>query len=721
MIKVAVLLCIFGMAALWLRHSATVWRLVFLHGFLFLAGMLLAAWQTARMDTVILDTPVTTTVSGVVAGRETTDRGYWRYTVDVTKTADPELMRPPERVTLLSRQQEAPIAIGGALTGKARLSPPSGPALPGLNDFAFDSYFNGIGAVGYFYGKPVSVEGTERSSSALTEASEFVAQLRASIGTRIRAALPGDVGALAAALVTGEERAIDRKTVKDLRQAGLAHVLAISGLNMVLAAGTLLVGVRLALSVLPGVAHRFPIKKLAAAGALSMVCFYILISGGAVSAMRSWIMISLMLVAVFFDRPAISLRNVALSAILILVITPSAVTGPGFQMSYAATLGLIAGYRFWRERPQENVSFSAAPLIVLRAAFFFLSGLLISSLIGGFSTMIYSAGHFHRLAAYGLVGNMLAMPIISVLVMPFALVAMVVMPFGLEKLPLWVMGQGLEWMILISRMVSSWGGEATTGRLAPAGFLLIAVGGVVLCLLRTRLAFFGALLVVAGLAAILFNLPVQPDVVISEDGRLVALLDGKDVSLNRSRPPDFIFSQWQRALRLSDPVPPAMRPELALLLPDERALNAESGGGRKSQRQPIDAAAATKAAIKLLSAGSPGRFACVARQWCAATTRQNWRIIVVEDARLSGAACDAGDLVIVSSMVRLERCRSGARLVTARSLRRAGALELYASPGGDAASIRLVTAILPEELSRPWARHRTYDWRSDQFEAADSP
>ncbi len=706
-VKLAVLLCVFGIAAWRLRHSATGWRWVLGHGFLFVAGMMLALWQTARLDTVLLDTPVTTTLSGVVEGREITDKGYWRYTVAVEATMGPKLRRPPERVTLLSRHRDAPIAIGEGLMGRVRLSPPSGPALAGLNDFAFDSYFNRIGAVGYFYGAP---EGTGLAAASWkVRAGEMLARLRATIGERIRSVVTGDAGAIAAALITGEERAIARQTVEDLRRAGLAHVLAISGLNMVLAAGTLLVGVRLALSAVPGLAHRIAIKKLAAAGAVAMVCFYVLISGGAVSAVRSFIMIVLMLVALFFDRPAISLRNVALSAILILIVTPSAVTGPGFQMSYAATLALVAGYGHWRGRPTPRPAISPMPFVILRAVGAFLVGLLLSSLIGGVSTMIYSVGHFHRIAAYGLVGNMLAMPIISVFVMPFALISMLAMPFGLERLPLLVMGQGLEWMIAISRIVSGWGGEVTTGRIAPAGFLLVALGGIVVCLLRTWLAAAGAVLMLAGIVVILAMPPSRPEAIVAENGRLVALLGESGAALNRARPPEFIFSQWQRALHLSQFAGPLMRPDLALSLPEAE------GGRAAAQASAVDHEKA-RAAVAALLAVEPGRFACVARQWCAVTTVGGLRIATVEDPRLTGAACDRADLVIVSAMLQLRHCRSGARLVSAATLRRSGAMELFSSADRKGDLDIMLPAVPGDALPRPWQRHRIYDWRTGLFE-----
>ncbi len=120
----------------------------------------------------------------------------------------------------------------------------------------------GIGAIGFAYGVPVSTAPVDipddNAEGILATPFALAATLRQAIGERIRATVPGDAGAIAAALVTNEERAIDRDTVETLRTAGLAHVLAISGLNMVLAAGTFLVGARTVLAMIPGVAHRFP-------------------------------------------------------------------------------------------------------------------------------------------------------------------------------------------------------------------------------------------------------------------------------------------------------------------------------------------------------------------------------------------------------------------------------------------------------------------------------
>ncbi|OCP01071.1 MULTISPECIES: ComEC/Rec2 family competence protein [unclassified Ensifer] len=719
--KLALLLCIFGMAAVACRGKLALLRAPLIAMTLLTAGMLLMAIETARVDTIVLDAPVTTNVRGAVLSREQDDRGRWRYGIEVQQTSRPHLRRQPLKVTLVTRGSGDPFPVGALIEGRARLSPPSGPALPGLNDFAFDSYFKGIGAVGFFYGAPkryedAATEGRGATTSIRSAVAAKIAAMRETVGERIRAAIGGDTGALAAALVTAEERAISRETVEVLRQAGLAHVLAISGLNMALAAGTFLIGARTMLSMIPGLAPRLPIKKIAAAGALLMVCLYILISGGAVSALRAWIMISIMLVAVFFDRMSISLRNVALAALVIVAFTPSAVAGPGFQMSFAATLALVAGYARWRERRAGDTDVGGGRTkgrLVAGVAM----GVFVTSLIGGLATAVYSIAYFHRLPAYGLLANILTMPLISVVVMPFGLFAMLLMPFGLEHYPLVAMAWGLDRMLDVARFVTSFDGEVVTGRIGHLGFVLIAAGGVLLCVLRTWLALSGAVLVVAGLVSLAFGDGRQPDIVIAEDGRLVGVVTNGTIATNRSRPSDFVFSQWQRALAAKKHLPPVM-------LTSANPGLYPAGDVPVKSMPPLDReqAAAVRAELSTaIEENAVGAFACREKQWCAARTGIGWTIITLENPRLFQALCDQADLVVIAARVDIDLCPANrARIIDAQTLRRTGAVEIRAQPmeaqGPPAMQFRPAFTA----LDRPWERHRAYDWRSGAF-IADPP
>jgi competence protein ComEC len=538
------------------------WSCALMASGLILAGTGLAQVESLRNDTIVLDTPVTTQIEGLVEKREAAAGGRWRYTVRILTTAAPVITRPPERAVLLSRTAHQPFETGTRIAGRARLSPPSGPALPGLADFAFSAYFQGIGAVGFFYGSPQKVGiGTHEHWS--TRILGKLYELRSDIGTRIRAIVPGDAGAFAAAIVTDERRAIWEKTIEALRVAGLAHIVAISGLNMALAAGIFFVGARVLLSLFSGFAQRFPVKKIAALGALAMVTAYYLISGFGVSAERAYVMMVIMLASVLFDRPSISLHNVALSALVILVLSPSAVLGPSFQMSFSATAALVAGYAAWSSLhgdPHDPLAARRPAVLAATAALSsMVAGVVLTSLIGALSTSIFSVSHFHRVATYGLAGNLAAMPIISLIVMPFGMLAMLLMPFGLEAPFLKLMGFGVEMVISVAETVASWGGDVPVGR-QHGWFLPVAsLGFLLLVLLRTRLKLLGLPVIAAALILSFWtDNAARPSLLVSDDASLVALIDGQTAATNRKTPPDFIYGQWQNALMIDRTLAPIM-------------------------------------------------------------------------------------------------------------------------------------------------------------------
>jgi competence protein ComEC len=485
----------------------------------------------------------------------------------------------------------------------------------------------------------------------------------------------------------------------------------------VLAAGTFLVGARTLLSLFPGLAEKRSIKKIAAGGALLMVFLYMLISGGAVSALRSWVMISIMLVAVVVDRVSISLRNVALAALVIIAWTPSAAAGPGFQMSFAATLALVAGYARWRDhraaRERENNGRRASWGPVSG----FVVATIVTSLIGGSATAIYAATYFHRLPAYGLLANVVATPLVSILVMPFGLFAMLLMPFGLERYPLMIMGQGLDWMIAVARYVAALDSEWMTGRIGGVGFFSIAVGGVLLCVLRTRLALAGAGLVLLGGSAIALERQAErPTIVISEDGQVVGFLTEDAIATNSARPPEFIFSQWQRALALDRHVPPKELSAASRAASNNapKAKEAAAGGER------FDAMASAAEATTALAAANPGIFSCRRDEWCVGRSREGWAVVVIDVAELFPALCGRADLVIAATRRPLAPCPSGSALVvTGDMLRQSGAIEIYADRAkpGLPPLMRVVKSF--RSTQRPWQRHRRYDWRSGTFSSEE--
>lgn len=697
------------------------------------AGMLLADLETRRAATTILDSGVTTVVTGVVERREAGPRGEWRYLVRLTSTAEPRLKRPPERVSLLARGNRQVAALGETVTGRARLSPPSGPALPGLNDFAFSSYFNGVGAVGFFLGAP-RLQGVEKGrdvETAWAAGERVLFSLRDGISTRIREVIGGDPGAFAASIVTGERRAMSREATEALRLSGLAHITAISGLNMALASGIFFVGLRMALSLLPGLAQALPIKKIAAGGALAAAFAYLLISGYQVSAVRAFLMTAIMLIAVLFDRPAISLRNLCLAAIVIIALTPSAVMGPSFQMSFAATAALIAGYAAWRGRPRRNglkFSFPGARLLGESAKLF--GGTFLTSLIGGLSTAIFAIAHFHRIAPHGLEANLAAMPIISMMVMPAGLIAMLLMPFGLDSPFLAIMGLGLEWVLVIAHAVAGWDEPIGFARMPPWFLPTASIGLLLLTLLRTRLRHAGsAVLAVVVAILILRPAPQAADILIAEDGRLVGVrLSNESVATNRARPPRFIFEQWQAALGFDQHVGPqdvqraATGPPAKISQPTAPTVSGDAstpgekgqspGAGQRRQWTEPEIRAAGAEMRRAANASGQERFQCAPKLWCVARVHGGWTIATVDEPAFIGGACDVADIVISGRRMAFSTCRSGARLFTAETLRRSGAVEIRLGRR-DAGEMAIAASFTGP--ARAWSIHRRYDWRSGTF------
>jgi len=229
------------------------------------------------------------------------------------------------------------------LLTKGSVVPPQGPAEPGGFDFRRHAYFQGLGGVGY------TRKAVELQNSDVTPLPLWFAKLRGTLSSRIKAELSQPVAGFAAAIMTGDRSGLEPSLVKDLRRTNLAHLLAISGLHMGLLVSVMLLAVRTFCLLLPVFITRLYAKKIAAFVALCTAAVYLGLSGGSISTQRAFVMVAVMLVAVLFDRRAISLRSVALAAAILLLLRPEALFSPGFQMSFAATTALVVAFLWWKD------------------------------------------------------------------------------------------------------------------------------------------------------------------------------------------------------------------------------------------------------------------------------------------------------------------------------------------------------------------------------------
>ena len=189
-----------------------------------------------------------------------------------------------------------------------------------------------------------------------------------------------------------------------------------------------------------------PIKKWAALAALIVTALYLLLSGSAVATQRSFIMIAIVLIGVLVDRPALTFRTLTVAALAVLLLAPEAVANPSFQMSFAATLALIAGYQHglpWLRADRDTPLGARIALWGGRE----IAGLIYASLLAGAATTPFIAYHFHQFTPYGLLANLLAMPVVSAVVMPAGILGVLAMPFGFDDICWRLMGEGIDWMI----------------------------------------------------------------------------------------------------------------------------------------------------------------------------------------------------------------------------------------------------------------------------------
>ncbi len=475
---------------------------------LVILGALLAVTGVgiAGLRTVIVKAPVlerdyrAVRIEAVVKRVEARPAKKWRLTLLPLKIGTLPAHKIPVYLRLSTRTKSAALLFPGQIIGfKAALFRPARPSVPEGYDFSRRSYFRQIGAVGFILSRITVLKGAYQQAGFLSSFPQYVSQLRQTITARIRGVLPGQEGAIAAALLTGERGGITQQLYDNIRNTGLAHLLAISGLHMAVMAGTLFWLVHMLLATSSVLALSYPIRKWAVVIAWFGATFYLFVSGAGIATQRAYIMLVVGFLAILLDRPALTLRNLALAACVILLFFPETVLEAGFQMSFATTAALIAFYEYRQGRRDKRTQPGGGNSFIQKV-FRFFSGVFMTSFIAGLAVIPFAAFHFHQIAVYSLAGNMFVMPIFVFLVMPMALATLVLMPVGLDVLALKIMAVGLSWIIDISEYVASWEGAVFSFPIFPVSLLLLMTFGVIwLVLLKGTIRVIGLVPLLAGL------------------------------------------------------------------------------------------------------------------------------------------------------------------------------------------------------------------------------
>ncbi|WP_299297350.1 ComEC/Rec2 family competence protein [uncultured Tateyamaria sp.] len=493
-------------------------------------GFVLAAVRAHHVAGPVIDWRYYGPVEGRIVGMDRSGSDAIRLTLDHVKLDRVAPENTPHRVRI-SLHGDATLGVtpepGLRVMTTGHLSAPGGPVEPGGFDFQRHAWFARLGAVGYTRVPLVAI------SAAEFDLRQAVFRIRMTASARVRAVLPGDVGGFAAAVTTGDRSGISQDALQDLRASNTAHLLAISGLHMGLLSGFVFGLLRLIFALIPRVALYWPARKMAAAGALAAASVYLALSGGNVATERAFVMVAVALCAIMINRRALSLRAVAIAAMIVLTLRPEALMGPGFQMSFAATTALVAVFGWMRDAEIKIGPKWAQPVVAV----------IISSGVAGLATAPIGAAHFNAVAHYGLIANLASVPLMGALVIPAAVLALVLAPVGAEAVGLWAMGLGLQWILWVADFVS--GLDGARGFVAgpnPWVLPIMAVGALFVILWQGRARFVGVVPILVALG--LWQTGARPAVLIADTGGLVGVMTAEGRALSKEKGGGFVARNW---------------------------------------------------------------------------------------------------------------------------------------------------------------------------------
>jgi competence protein ComEC len=486
-------------------------------------GLACAWWRAERVAAPVLARPVVAMVTGRVEGLDRlAARGLVRVTIATTGGGLPARVR----VNLAEADVPAALTVGAGVSLRARLMPPPGPAVPGAYDFARVAWFGGLGATGRGFA-PVAV----------TAAGDGSTGLRERLTRHINEMLEGSRGGIAAALVTGDEGAIEEADAEAMRRAGLAHLLSVSGLHITaVVAATMVIVLRL-LALSPWLALRVRLPLVAAVAGAVAAIGYTWLTGSQVPTIRSCVAALLVLAALALGREAMTLRLVATGALVVLAFRPEALVGPSFQLSFAAITAIVALH----EHPRVKAFFEPHDEGRLRRIGRSLASLLVTGVVVEVALMPIAVFHFHKAGIYGALANILAIPLTTFIIMPIEALALVFDLVGVGTPFWWLTGQAVAALLWIARTVASAPGSVVALPSMPLGaFAIMVGGGLWLALWRTRWRTLGLVPLAIGAGWALITPP--PDLLVTGDGRHVAVRTRNGLSLLRERAGDYTRS-----------------------------------------------------------------------------------------------------------------------------------------------------------------------------------
>lgn len=506
---------------------------IYLSVFLMVSGFFSAQLRTAYVAAPILEKTIgPVRLAGDIEQIE--DLESYKGVRIILGNLDIENLPPektPKRIRLSLRKGMENLRVGQKISVLAKINAPSGPLIPDGFDFRRHLFYLGIGGVGFIYNAPDVIEPHQNFD---------VQSLRVKIASRVAHILPPEQSSFVSALLVGKRGAIKEDDNESLRAAGLAHILAISGLHVGLLAGAVFFMARFFMALFPAFALYHPIKKYAAVLGMMAALFYMILAGATPPTQRAVIMAGIVFFAILIDRSAISLRLLAVSAFVILLVSPENLVSVSFQMSFAAVAVLVFFYNSARGLISKLTIGGGS---YRKLALYFM-GLCLTSVLAGAATAPFSIYHFQTYANYGVLANLVAIPLMGFWVMPMALLIFILMPVGLDEWPLIFMGYGVEVILQTAHFVSALPyAQLDIGEWPFFAFLLLVCAGIWFILWQGPARNIAFILVL--LSAYLTAIHVQPDILVAQSGDLFLYRADNDRFIVNSRKTDrFALENW---------------------------------------------------------------------------------------------------------------------------------------------------------------------------------
>lgn len=509
-----------------------------------LLGIALASHRIQEIPTGTIDRETFVKITGILETLEYRPASTNRLTLRVNAISSEEwLVAEKVRLTVRTHIPDT-LRVGTKISVNAVLDGMPGAIVPG--GFNFETYLRrqGIAAHGFAV-SPVALVPNQDISNSWDLALQ---NIRDELSTEIHTAIDPSVAGVAVSITTGQRNFLSPETARILRDSGLSHLLAISGLHMGLVTAAAFFVFELLFAAIPPVANRMIPRKAAAVFAWIVAVTYLGISGASVSTLRAFIMVSIAILALLTDRRVISLRSVALAAIVVTLFDPLAILSISFQMSFAATTGLVIVYdliardklaqRRSMQGPKNHTGWRR--FVVFPAA---MAG---TSLVAQVAIAPIALYHFQALSLVGIGANVLAVPIMAFVVMPSAFLGVLCISLGIEPFPFWVMEQGLLLILEIANFSADF--PLAVYRAGPFSDLLLGSSFLAFILI----SFFRSKLVLAsvvaglGMSVMLFRYQAA-DILIDNAGRVIAhRLSATKLEMAGGRTGGFRDQAWKR-------------------------------------------------------------------------------------------------------------------------------------------------------------------------------